>query len=345
MFSNYDTPSHFRRMKPAPDLTATLLACMLVSMSTHIQALDFDASVQIISDEVLQIHEDKGLEILGLLQLGNAATAEHDIAEFSGLAWDEDENILYTVSDKGYLLHLRPVFDNQRLQEMLLLEVFELKNPAGKPLTGNFIDSEGLAAVNHDNGVRGDTELLVSFERIPRIDRYTTGGTYIDSVPIPGFLQRTDHYRTANTSLESVMHHEHYGILTAPEKLSGQYPENEFRLFSLTGTMWAFPNAGGKHGAITGMTATAGNRVLILERIFPNIFMGLRFALHLVDPGVRPAAHRLLVDIGPAEGYFNENFEAITHHRENRFFMISDNNNTALQRTLLLYFTLPGLNE
>jgi len=32
-------------------------------------------------------------------------------------------------------------------------------------------------------------------------------------------------------------------------------------------------------------------------------------------------------------------------HKDNHFFMISDDNNSALQRTLLVYFNLPELDE
>ncbi len=330
-------------MKILPHTAVSVLACCLLSMSIRVQAMDLRSGTLPLNGEVIQQYANEGLQILGLLELGNLVTEDYNIAELSGLAWDEDENILYCVSDKGYLVHLRPVFDGQRLEKVLLLETFVLRNAAGKELSGDYIDSEGLAAINDNNGIRGDTELLVSFERIPRINRYTTRGRYVDTMAIPGFLQRPEHYRNPNTSLESVIFHEHYGTLTAPEKLSGQYPENEFRLFSLAGKLWQFPNAGGKHGSITGLTTTADGKVLVLERIFPNIFTGFGFALHLVEPDAGSEGRRLLVHIGPGRGYINENFEAISHHRDNRFFMISDNNRNALQRTLLLYFTLSAL--
>ena len=35
-----------------------------------------------------------------------------------------------------------------------------------------------------------------------------------------------------------------------------------------------------------------------------------------------------------------DNFEGLTRHRGNRFFMVSDDNSVFVQRTLLLYFEL-----
>ncbi|MCG8379856.1 MAG: hypothetical protein MI865_10345, partial [Proteobacteria bacterium] len=50
-----------------------------------------------------------------------------------------------------------------------------------------------------------------------------------------------------------------------------------------------------------------------------------------------------LSQIEPADGYLNDNFEGITWHKENRFFMISDDNNSALQKSLLVYFEITSL--
>jgi hypothetical protein len=35
-----------------------------------------------------------------------------------------------------------------------------------------------------------------------------------------------------------------------------------------------------------------------------------------------------------------DNFEGIAHHRDNRYFLVSDDNNSALQSTVLVYFEI-----
>ncbi|HXK56793.1 MAG TPA: hypothetical protein PLZ16_09115, partial [Gammaproteobacteria bacterium] len=45
-----------------------------------------------------------GIKLLGALTL----RGRPELAELSDLAWDEDEEILYGVTDRGVLLHLQP---------------------------------------------------------------------------------------------------------------------------------------------------------------------------------------------------------------------------------------------
>jgi len=66
---------------------------------------------------------------------------------------------------------------------------------------------------------------------------------------------------------------------------------------------------------------------------------GLRYGVDLktsaasIEPG-------MLVTLEPTKGYQIDNFEGIAHHRGKRFFLISDDNDFFLQRTLLLYIEL-----
>ena len=41
-----------------------------------------------------------------------------------------------------------------------------------------------------------------------------------------------------------------------------------------------------------------------------------------------------------SQGWLLDNFEGLARHREQRFFMVSDDNRSALQSTLLVYFEL-----
>ena len=88
----------------------------------------------------------------------------------SGLAFDPDQNVLYAVSDSGRLVHFKLTFnENGRLVGATVVAQHRLKDQTGKRLSGKWADSEGLVAANHKNKVRGDTELLISFERHPEL--------------------------------------------------------------------------------------------------------------------------------------------------------------------------------
>ena len=47
-----------------------------------------------------------------------------------------------------------------------------------------------------------------------------------------------------------------------------------------------------------------------------------------------------LVRLDDANGLSLDNFEGLTRHRGQRYFMVSDNNDVFVQRTLLLYFEI-----
>jgi len=60
------------------------------------------------SDQVRNGDRFMQIRLLGSLLLSGSP----DLSELSGLTWDEDEEILYAVTDRGLLLHLRPVIRN-----------------------------------------------------------------------------------------------------------------------------------------------------------------------------------------------------------------------------------------
>ena len=52
------------------------------------------------------------IRFLGMLQLPNPTLDGMRFSQLSGLAWDDDDGILYAISDRGFLFHLQPVFEN-----------------------------------------------------------------------------------------------------------------------------------------------------------------------------------------------------------------------------------------
>ena len=92
-----------------------------------------------------------------------------------------------------------------------------------------------------------------------------------------------------------------------------------------------------------GLTTLPDNRLIALERTFPGIFAGVSNVLHLITLEANALKQETLVKLNPSDGYFNDNFEGISWHEKNRFFMISDDNDNLLQRSILIYFEIPDL--
>jgi len=283
-----------------------------------------------------------GLRPLGMLELPEMSVNGLRLSQLSGLAWDEDERILYAISDKGALFHLRPLWREGKLAGVRLLLAVALKEKNGKALKEPRVDSEGLDILKGRNGKKGDAELVVSFERAPRIARYRPDGMLLGEQPLPTPLADRGSYRRGNKSLESVCVDDQLGVLTLPEEPLKNERAGFNRIFRLDGGSWPLPLLG--RFRPSAMECLGHGRVLILERDF-GTFTGRAVALRRAtltgDGRVGTMAEAETVALlDAAEGWQIDNFEGLAHHKDNRFFTVSDNNDLFVQRTLLFYFEL-----
>lgn len=300
-----------------------------------------------------------GLRLLGALELPARTLNGYRFSGLSGLAWDDDDNLLYALTDHGVVFSLRPVFRNDRLVDVSVRNAAALIDPrTRKPVRWRRSDSEGLDILNGRNGKKGDAELLVSFEREPRIARYRPDGAHLANIPLAAALQDVTRYRGGNTMLESVCLHPREGILTAPEKTLDDEPRDgrgnprreqavetgAARLYRVDGGAWRFPAS---HGGIVALECLPDGDVLVMERNYSTLALHWTLTLRRLHlpAGAAPGSLLATKNIATLDSYDGlniDNFEGLARHRENRFFMVSDDNDVFLQRTLLLYFELLG---
>ncbi len=286
--------------------------------------------------------EPARLRPLGMLDVSDAKVNGLRLSQLSGLAWDEDDGVLYALSDKGALFHLRPQFRDGRLAGLELLKAVPLRGADGKPLKGKRADSEGLDILNGHNGRNGDAELVVSFERLPRIARFRPDGTPLGDYPLSAPLNDRKHYRSDNKMLESVCVDGKLGVLTMPEKPLVNEREGINRIYRIDGRSWEVPLLGKL--LPSEIECLGDGRVLMLERdvgVLERV-VALRIAT-LTGAGDTVASVETIAVLDSLEGYRLDNFEGLARHKDNRFFMVSDNNDLFVQRTLLLYFEITGL--
>ena len=287
-----------------------------------------------------------GIRLHGTLELPSIEVNGVKLTELSGLAWDADEKILYAVSDQGYLFHLRPVITDHTLIDVVFLAAFPLTNNKGKRLWNK--DAEGLTLLKSNNGKLGDSQLLISFERQPTIARVTPQGKLMKRYTLPKLLQDIHHYASSNEALEAVTIHPQFDILTAPEKpLKGN--EGQIVIYSLTGKQWHFPVHSAPNSAVVAIEALADGSVWVLERAFVSVFQPFFISLRRVwlsscetcpNDSQPVTKFKQVVFWDNSKGWNLDNFEGLTHHQGAYFFMVSDDNDNSLQRTLLSYFEL-----
>ncbi len=286
------------------------------------------------------------MRLLGTVEIPDDHIGSIRVDEMSGLAWDEDEQLLYALSNRGKLFHLKPVFEDGKLVDTQVVAAFKLRNRYGKKLKKPYRDTEGLDTQYANNGKRGDSVLLISFEREPKIARFDNRGYEIERLPLPEPLNDADRYDTTNHGLEAVTAHPQLGIITAPEvPLRGS---DGITLYSLDGKQWRIPEFPVADNAIVGMETMPDGDLLLLERAFSSMLSPIIISLHRItlDEACRTdtgrngntlCASRPVAIMSSSKGWDLDNFEGLARHQGNRYFIVSDNNRFWLQRTLLSY--------
>jgi hypothetical protein len=283
------------------------------------------------------------LRFLGMLELPEVTRDSRRLSQLSGLAWDDDDGILYALSDKGTLFHLQPLFEGDILTGIKLLRALPLRElGSDKPLRGWRIDAEGLDIVNGRNGRRNDTELIIGKEGDPRIMRFRPDGYAIGQHVLPAPIDKRGSFSGPNKMLEAVCADSTIGVLAMPEVPLKDEREGYNRIFSVTGSSWLYPLAPGDR--ITAMECLGKGEVMVLQQNYQTPFSQVIVMLKRVQltPGspTQPLKPETVVTLDSNKGFQLDNFEGLTRHRGNRFFMVSDNNDLFVQRTLLMYFEL-----
>jgi hypothetical protein len=322
-------------------VTILLLSMMTACASSSVQPVIFSSQYQV-GDTFMEIR------LHGTIELPPIKVNGIKLAELSGLSWDEDDGILYAVSDQGNLFHLQAVITNHTLTSAVLLAAYPLRDETGKQLRPRYRDAEGLAIIHGNNGIKGDSQLLISFEGIPSIALFTPTGKLLKRYTLPKPLQNVKNYVNSNKALESVTIHPQFGILTAPE---WPLKENKGKIviYSLAGPQWSFPPQPAPNSAVVALEALDDGSVLVLERAWVSIWQPLIISLRRVwlSPCEKCAGHintnvkvKQVVEFDSSQGWNLDNFEGLTRHQGSYFFMVSDDNESSWQRTLLSYFEI-----
>lgn len=293
-----------------------------------IKPLNFDEDtlphLQILDGKSLHLKDDK----------------KKKITELSGIAWDHDEQLLYAVSDEGILYHLEVVIHEDRVISAKLKEQFQVMDKEKKALKGKWSDTEGLALLHHNNGKKNDTELVISFENKPRVALYTPQGNFIKDIKIPKKLTKRKTFSHKNKALEAVVYHDTYGVITAGEYPLKEKPKNVQTLYSAKGREWSFKRFKAINSAITGLEILdGGDQVLVLERAWSGIANPLEIRLSFIDLNKCDEQNfcrqTIVGDFSTANGWQLDNFEGLAALGGNRYLMISDDNQSRFQRTVL----------
>lgn len=328
-----------------PWFVVRALAAVLLLAATPAGAGEVISTPHAIHDSLVAGDLHQGIRLRGAVELAAAELDGVGVVGLSGLAWDADEGLLYALSDRGRIFHLRPRLEDGMLTAVEGLAGFHLRNANGRYIPRGLADSEGLVALNTDNGVKGDSQLVISFEGQPRIMVFRPDGHWLASYALPLALRLPDNYAHPNRMLEALALVPGRGPLTGPERPFWDEAGEGIRLFDLKGGQWRYPLSDDTDASLVDMEHTGKDALLTLERSFVSPFHPLRIRLRRVDLPLpegedAPLAVTDVALFDSHQGWNIDNFEGLARHRGQRYFMVSDDNERAVQKTLLLYFEL-----
>jgi len=291
-----------------------------------------------IEPDFVQDGDYMGIKILDskVLTLGKVDGLK--FAEISDIAYDAKKDILYALSDKAKLFKLKIGIKDKKIVSVKALSGVKLRNLHDKKLLKNYKDSEGLALMP-----TGDKNaLLISFERKPRVILYDDKIVAQKKMTIPKYLQDIHHYRGKNKALEALTYNEHDGIITA-----GEYPlrgekKGYHDIYNSRGKLCAIKQTSPTN-AITEMEMMPDGNLLVLQRKFELMHFSFETTLLKVSPkrqknGV--CQSKILAWMSTKEGWDIDNYEGLTHIKDNLYMMISDNNSNRFEKTILTLFEI-----
>jgi len=268
------------------------------------------------------------INILDSKELRFEALDGIEVTELSALAYKD--STLYALSDKGYLYHFDINIKKSKIKKLSLKKAFKLKSRSNKTLKKKKRDSEGLVFL--------DDDLLISFERKHRVELFSLNAVKIKKIKINKSLSDSENYESKNKGLEAVAYSKKFGVVTAPE-LPLKYATKEYHTLYAKDKTWKFK----AEGSITALEFMDKNRVLVLLREF-NQFTRKRVTtlseVNLNECIKSVCKSKVLARLDSSDGWKIDNFEGLTKVGKNRYLIVSDDNGSFFQKTLLVLFEI-----
>ena len=259
---------------------------------------------------------------------------------FSALWRSADGRDLVSLTDRGYWLTAKVSTADGRLAGLEATEMAAMLDAAGRPLArSKSFDTESLAIAGG--------HAYVGVERTHEILRFDWARDGVEararSLPVPAPIKKLPRNRGLE-ALGIVPAGPHKGAIVAISERSGKEDEATLGMLTGAGAPGFFQVARPGGYDITDLAFLPGGDMLVLERWYrPWRGVGMRIrriALADLKPGtVLDGPVLIEADLGCEI----DNMEGMSVHQENGrtvLTLISDDNFSAIQRTLLLEFEL-----
>lgn len=330
-------------------LKSIFLSCLILCLTTHISATHAKPGKKIkVKAEIIEnfLPSEPSLKTFGKLEYMGGLVLNSDNKDFGGISGIRllNENQFIAITDKGEWLKAEIERDKGKLENITNARMARLRDVKGNKLKGKKqADAEGIEL--EANG------FIISFERNHRAERFSFNGDHLKAKEKKPIFKLNDVGLSSNKGPE--------GIARAPttSPLAGSllaFPENAF---NDDGNLIAYifsENAREELGikpsggfSLTDADFLPNGDLFVLERRY-SIFSGLGMRIRLFKSDTVQAASLLEGEtIIEATGQYQiDNMEGLTVSQlpdgSTRIILISDDNFSKDQRTVLLEFRLPN---
>jgi len=319
---------------------AAALLSLSFSHSAAIQATgpdDFAVALAPIEVDP-QLPARKGFGAFQLLSAFHLRSKDHRFGGLSGLSIGVDGK-LYAISDRGYWLSATMSSDpDGALSSLADWRIAPMLTTTKRPVRGSLRDAEALARSK-------DGSFLVGFEGAHRIWRYSPPPATFQSVPRAESTPPTAARAPRNGGIEALAEFPDGRLLALTEDFKNS--DGSARGWLMDNGQWqelSYLPADGFR--VTDCAALDDGDLLVLERRYV-LFAIVAIRVTLVPasslkPGAKIIGKELLRLEPPLAV---ENFEGIAAQQSAKgttIFIVSDDNYSAFQQTLLLQFLLPN---
>jgi hypothetical protein len=255
---------------------------------------------------------------------------DDNIRELSGLAFDDDNNTLWAVSDQGELRGFAIHYDGQSIADIKLVHSFdldyELKN------------AEGLEFVTPQSG-ETTGRLLVAFEDGPSVVSFSLTGEDAKPVALPPPLSQPEVFAEENSRLESITVDASGQILVAPEEALSGRPDTEHEIFHADGRIFRFPTFQPHRSNLKAIELLPNGKLLVLERTRDDADVST-MRLRLLEPAsCASETFCNVIELMPETAAdFVGNFEGLAHLRGNMFAAVTDSKTKDGEANTLIIF-------
>ena len=302
-------------MKKVIFLTTIYLLFTSCSATSLVAKGTIKEKITILDQAILDYGEKKGVPFL----------------EISDLTYNSKTKQLHMVGDRGYFYTFSANF-REKIENLKFLNAFPIKETNNKTITP---DSEGLT---HNS--KGD--LIISFERKPRVSKINSKGKIQSNYKLPKKLQKRSSYKTPNSMFEGIAFHPKHGILTAAEYPINRQKNTQQTIYALSGKEWHFKAESHANSAITALEVMDDNNLLVIERAYSGLSNPFYITLKKVYLNrcdkKKQCQSEVLASLSSFEGWGFNNFEGLAKVGKNRYVMVSDNNDRSILPTVLTYF-------